>query len=230
MQEAIKIFGNKDIRTVWDEEQQEWYFCVADVVVALTDSKNPANYLKTLRKRDAELAEGWLQIVTPLYVETSGGKQRMNYASRDGISRILQSMPSSSKMEEFKKWLDQVTTDSEIIEDAQISDFEKLNGEIVLYQPDETVRLEVHLEGETVWLTQAQIIDLFQSSKANISEHISNIYEQGELVYEATVRNFRTVQKEGNRMVNRASFKDLGKRLFAFELMGIDKTIILSQL
>ena len=203
MQEAIKIFGNKDIRTVWDEEQQEWYFCVADVVVALTDSKNPANYLKTLRKRDAELAEGWLQIVTPLYVETSGGKQRMNYASRDGISRILQSMPSSSKMEEFKKWLDQVTTDLEIIEDAQISDFEKLNGEIALYQPDETVRLEVHLEGETVWLTQAQIIDLFQSSKANISEHISNIYEQGELVYEATVRNFRTVQKEGNRMVNR---------------------------
>jgi hypothetical protein len=72
-----------------------------------------------------------------------------------------------------------------------------------LYQPDETVRLEVHLEGETVWLTQAQIIELFQSSKANISEHISNIYEQGELAYEATVRNFRTVQKEGNRMVNR---------------------------
>jgi hypothetical protein len=130
---------------------------------------------------------------------------------------------------------------------------------------------------------------LFQSSKANISEHISNIYEQGELAYEATVRNFRTVQKEGNRMVSRvltyynldtiisvgfrvnakrgirfrqwangviknyllhgfavnqqlryleqridarfdASFKDLGKRLFAFELMGIDKSIILSQL
>ncbi len=76
-------------------------------------------------------------------------------------------------------------------------------GEIILYQPDETVCLEVHLEEESVWLTQKQIIELFQSSKANISEHIKNIYEQGELVYSATVRDFRTVQKEGNRMVSR---------------------------
>ena len=48
-------------------------------------------------------------------------------------------------------------------------------GEIILYQPDEAVKLEVRLEDETVWLTQAQIVDLFQSSKANISEHIKNI-------------------------------------------------------
>ena len=52
-------------------------------------------------------------------------------------------------------------------------------GEIILYQPDEAVKLEVRLEDETVWLTQAQIVDLFQSSKANISEHIKNIYESG---------------------------------------------------
>ena len=49
-------------------------------------------------------------------------------------------------------------------------------GEIILYQPDEAVKLEVRLEDETVWLTQAQIVDLFQSSKANISERIKNIY------------------------------------------------------
>lgn len=54
-------------------------------------------------------------------------------------------------------------------------------GEIILYQPDEAVKLEVRLEDETVWLTQAQLVELFQSSKANISEHIKNIYEQGEL-------------------------------------------------
>lgn len=76
-------------------------------------------------------------------------------------------------------------------------------GEIILYQPDETISLEVRLEDDTVWLTQQQIIDLFQSSKANISEHIKNIYDQGELLYEATVRNFRTVRKEGARMVRR---------------------------
>ena len=54
-------------------------------------------------------------------------------------------------------------------------------GEIILYQPDNEVKLEVRLEEETVWLTQAQIVELFQSSKANISEHIKNIYEQEEL-------------------------------------------------
>jgi len=76
-------------------------------------------------------------------------------------------------------------------------------NEIVLYQPDEAIKLEVRLEGETVWLTQAQIVILFESSKANISEHIKNIYEQRELEEKETVRNFRTVQSEGNRNVTR---------------------------
>ena len=76
-------------------------------------------------------------------------------------------------------------------------------GEIILYQPDNEVKLEVRLEEETVWLTQAQIVELFQSSKANISEHIKNIYEQEELEESATVRDFRTVRQEGKRQVVR---------------------------
>ena len=76
-------------------------------------------------------------------------------------------------------------------------------GEIILYQPDETVKLEVRMEDETVWLTQAQIVELFQSSKANISEHIKNIYEQEELEESSTVRDFRTVRQEGKRHVVR---------------------------
>ena len=76
-------------------------------------------------------------------------------------------------------------------------------GDIILYQPDSEVRLEVRLEDETVWLTQAQIVELFQSSKANISEHIKNIYEQGELDESSTVRDFRTVRQEGRRYVER---------------------------
>ena len=63
--------------------------------------------------------------------------------------------------------------------------------------------LQVKIEEDTVWLTQAQMVELFGSSKANISEHITNIYQQGELVQSATVRKFRTVRKEGNRMVTR---------------------------
>lgn len=103
---------------------------------------------------------------------------------------------------QLKQWLEQYLLDRKNeIALSQIVDSDGNSGEIVLYQPDDTTRLEVRMENDTVWLTQAQIIELFQSSKANISEHIKNIYEQGELVYEATVRNFRTVQLEGGRMV-----------------------------
>ncbi len=63
--------------------------------------------------------------------------------------------------------------------------------------------IEVRIENETVWLSQAQMVELFGSSKSNISEHIKNIYTEEELTSEATVRNFRTVQKEGNREISR---------------------------
>ena len=71
------------------------------------------------------------------------------------------------------------------------------NGEVVLYNPDDTIRLEVRMNDETVWLSQAQMVELFQSSKANISEHIKSIYQQQELEKDSTVRFFRTVQREG---------------------------------
>ena len=79
------------------------------------------------------------------------------------------------------------------------------NSQIVLYQPNETISIEVKLDVEydTVWLTQAQMVELFASSKANISEHISNIFQQGELQPESTVRKFRIVRKEGARTVTR---------------------------
>ena len=190
---------------------------------------------------------------------------------------------------------------------------EPQQGEIILYQPDETVRLEVRLEDDTVWLTQQQMAELFQTTRNNITLHIGNIFKEGELE-ESSVRKeslltasdgkrYRTkfynldviisvgyrvksqrgtkfrqwankiikeyllrgytinlqlqqmqqlyqqqygrnieVKEYNNRFHDRflilddalyhfgASFKDLGKRLFAFELMGIDKSIILSQL
>jgi len=77
-------------------------------------------------------------------------------------------------------------------------------NQIVVYQSKELkTRLDVRVEDETIWLTQQQIVELFDSSKANISEHIKHIFESGELVENATVRKFRTVQLEGNRKVNR---------------------------
>ena len=79
----------------------------------------------------------------------------------------------------------------------------KDKGEIIVYQSDTTLQLEVRMEDETVWLTQAQMVELFQSSKANISEHIKNIYESSELLADSTVRKFRTVRLEGGRKIAR---------------------------
>ena len=76
-----------------------------------------------------------------------------------------------------------------------------MKNEIVLYQPNDLdTKLEVRVEDETIWLTQTQIILLFNSSKANISEHIRHIFQSGELKKDSTVREFRTVRKEGNNV------------------------------
>ena len=64
----IQLFESKKVRTLWDNDTEEWYFSVVDVVAVLTDSVNPTDYIKKMRKRDPLLAEGWGQIVTPLAV------------------------------------------------------------------------------------------------------------------------------------------------------------------
>ena len=76
-------------------------------------------------------------------------------------------------------------------------------SEIILYQPNETLVLEVRLDAETVWLTQQQMKELFNSSKQNISLHINNIYKEGELDARSTVKDYLTVQKEGSRSIQR---------------------------
>ena len=71
-------------------------------------------------------------------------------------------------------------------------------GEIIIYQPDDSsTKLEVHIEEETVWLTQAQMVELFSSTRQNISLHINNIYKEGELSPDSTVKEYLTVQTEG---------------------------------
>ena len=82
---------------------------------------------------------------------------------------------------------------------------EEHKGDIIIYQSENgETKIDVRFEDETVWLTQAQLCELYQSSKANVSEHIKNIFEEGELEENSTVRNFRTVQIEGGRTVNRS--------------------------
>ena len=80
----------------------------------------------------------------------------------------------------------------------------KSKGEVIIYQSEDGLtRIDVKLEDETIWLTQQQMAELFQTSRTNVVEHIGNIYSEGELNQSSTCRNFRQVRKEGSREVNR---------------------------
>lgn len=104
----IKLFQEKKIRSVWNEEEQQWYFSVVDVVGVLTDSVNPTDYLKKMRKRDEELAT-YLGTTCPQVemVTDTGKKQKTLAANVQALFRIIQSIPSP-KAEPFKLWLAQV--------------------------------------------------------------------------------------------------------------------------
>lgn len=88
------------------------------------------------------------------------------------------------------------TKDTEALQNAP-------QGEIILYQPDETVKLEVRLEDDTVWLTQQQMAELFQTTRNNVTLHIGNVYKEHELVAESTSKESLLVRMEGNRQVTR---------------------------
>ncbi|MCX5807405.1 MAG: Bro-N domain-containing protein [Proteobacteria bacterium] len=105
MESHIAIFRGKEIRKTI--HNNEWWFSIVDVVSVLTDSKDPSGYIKDMRRRDAELSKGWGQIATPLWMDTPGGKQKVNCANTEGIFRIIQSIPSP-KAEPFKRWLAKV--------------------------------------------------------------------------------------------------------------------------
>ena len=102
---SIQLFEDRKIRTVWDEEKEEWYFSVVDVVAVLSDSANPTDYLKKMRKRDEQLAS-YLGTNCPQVEMTgsTGKKRKVLAANTEQILRIIQSIPSP-KAEPFRLWL-----------------------------------------------------------------------------------------------------------------------------
>lgn len=104
----IKLFQEKKIRSMWNEEEQQWYFSVVDVVGVLTDSVNPTDYLKKMRKRDEELATYLGTNCPQVEMLTDTGKKRKTLAANvQALFRIIQSIPSL-KAEPFKLWLAKV--------------------------------------------------------------------------------------------------------------------------
>lgn len=108
MQE-LRVFDEKLIRTIWDEEQEKWYFCINDIISVLTDCKDPSDYFKKIRKRDPELDSFVRGTICPphQFLSTDGKKHSVKCMDLPSILRLVQSIPSK-KAEPFKRWLAQV--------------------------------------------------------------------------------------------------------------------------
>ena len=104
----IKLYENKEIRSAWDEEKEEWYFSIVDVVGVLTESENPQVYWRVLKKRLKEEGNETVTNCNGLKMKAADGKMRLtDVADMQGIFRIIQSIPSP-KAEPFKLWLAEV--------------------------------------------------------------------------------------------------------------------------
>ena len=106
--QQIQLFEDKKVRVVWDDELEQWFFSVMDVVQVLTDSEDVKQYIKKMRSRDPELNARWGTICTPTRMMAADGKfYKTNAATMEGVFRIIQSIPSK-KAEPFKEWMAQV--------------------------------------------------------------------------------------------------------------------------
>ena len=130
--DKIQLFEDKRIRTAWDEEKEEWYFSIVDVVAVLTDSPNPQTYWRVLKKRLKDEGNETVTSCNALKMTAADGKRRLtDVADTEQLLRIIQSIPSP-KAEPFKLWLAQVgrerieeTIDSELTIDRALETYLK---------------------------------------------------------------------------------------------------------
>lgn len=107
----IQIFNGQKVRTVWNADEEKWYFSIVDVVAVLTDSADPKQYIKKMKMRDPELKNNWGTICTLVELVSSDGKKHKEMtADQQQLFRIIQSIPSP-KAEPFKQWMAQVASD-----------------------------------------------------------------------------------------------------------------------
>jgi hypothetical protein len=191
----ILLFENKSIRTAWNENKQELLLSVSDVIEALTDSADVKQYIKKLRGRDPSLDSRWGTICTPFAMTAADGKMRRTTVTNiEGVLEILQSL-ASPKTKQFEQWLESIGKENTL---PSIEN----NGEIVLYQPDDSIKMEVFLENENVWINRQQMAVLFDRDVKTIGKHITNASRE-ELSGIPTVAKFATLQTEGSRQILR---------------------------
>ncbi len=110
---TLEVLNNKTtteeryIRSVWDSEAKQWYYPVIDIIGVLTDTNDPSDYVKKMKRRDRQLNEEWYSIVVSQQVKTNGGVQPLNCVNVEGAIRIILSIPSQ-RAEPFKLWLSKI--------------------------------------------------------------------------------------------------------------------------
>lgn len=133
MKDSIKIFDEKKVRTLWDEETEEWYFSIVDVVSVLTDSPNPRKYWSVLKNRLKKEGNELTTICSQLKMPSADGKSYLtDVASTNQLFRLIQSIPSP-KAEPFKLWIAQVAKerldqmqDPELSIEQALTDYKRL--------------------------------------------------------------------------------------------------------
>ena len=135
-QEIIKIFGDRKIRSVWDDEAEIWYFSIVDVVAVLTESTNPANYWKVLKNRLKKEGNETVTNCNQLKLRAADGKMRMtDVATAEQMFRVIQSIPSP-KAEPFKMWMAKVAAERiDQMQDPELSIQQALADYIVGPRP-----------------------------------------------------------------------------------------------
>ena len=152
----IKVFENRKVRAKWDEEKEDWWFSLVDVVAVLTDSANPTDYLKKLRKRDVDLG-AYLGTNCPQVemINEDGKKRKVLAGSTKDVLRLVQSIPSP-KAEPFKVWLaqvgserlDEIADPQKAIDRAIATYREKRNPEEWITQRMMTIKMRKELTAE----------------------------------------------------------------------------------
>jgi len=131
--EAIKLFEERKVRTIWDDTHEKWYFSIVDVVAILTDSPNPQTYWRVLKKRLKEEGNETVTNCNALKLKAADGKMRLtDVADTEQLFRLIQSIPSS-KAEPFKQWMAEVAStridqlqDPELSIEQAIADYRRL--------------------------------------------------------------------------------------------------------
>ena len=221
---SIQLFEDRKIRTAWDEEKEEWYFSVVDVVAVLSDSANPTDYLKKMRKRDEQLAS-YLGTNCPQVEMTgsTGKKRKVLAANTEQILRIIQSIPSP-KAEPFRLWLAAVgrerieeTIDPEQAIDRALETYQKKG-----YDAD-WIHQRITDEITKAWsgMTTRQYKNLKGLKKENLRDNMSTLEIVLNMLAETTTTELSKAHRpegfEESRIVARRGGKVAGDARRAIE-------------